>query len=420
MTQPTISRNGYGCVPAFILTVAVCLAGFACGGSESSSKDAGTGELDSARNPTRDGGGSSGMDQQSGIGPTSTPGITPLPDGIAGRACDGDSDCGSGQCLTTLAPAFGGASEVAVDGYCSGPCMTNDDCGAGGTCSGAFPGLGGVGATPGRCLKACETGGDCREGYRCVTALGMAVEGALGMPDPTGGLLGGSGCEPKPKVDELEDGVVGKPCSNHADCGDGRCQRTGMPLEYAGGYCTGACLEDADCGAGASCTPPVGGGAGTCHLNCESDDDCREGYRCRTNVGLRQCIPGAPALGEGIVGNPCKDDAACGGVPMSCAASLSNDDAPGGYCSTTCGDDSDCGPGGACVGRIGGAFADILGTTGTCYRICADDAECRDGYTCGRPPTTGFVPAASQDVCFVGSTESAAVATTDDEDAGTE
>lgn len=44
----------------------------------------------------------------------------------------------------------------APGGYCSLSCMTTAECGAGGACSGAFAGFGGIGATPGRCLKSCS------------------------------------------------------------------------------------------------------------------------------------------------------------------------------------------------------------------------------------------------------------------------
>jgi hypothetical protein len=318
------------------------------------------------------------------------------------------------MCLLIVQGSFGGGTMEAPGGYCSTTCMTNADCGAGGTCSGAFAGIGGLGATAGRCLKSCSDRSDCRQGYRCVNALGMAVMGDAGAQDPTGGLLGGSGCEPIPATDKLADGIVGSPCAEAADCGTGRCQKGAGTMMYPDGYCTGSCLESADCGVNGSCTLPFGGGAGTCYLGCGADSECREGYRCRDNGGLMQCVPGAAPLANDVVGSPCSADADCGGAVMSCATRLGNSVAPEGYCSLSCIDDSDCGSRGACIGGLGAALSGLLGATGTCYEACSDGSECREGYTCG--PSAGAFPMTStQNVCSV-----AASSPSSAEDAGVE
>jgi hypothetical protein len=373
--------------------IAVSLLGaFACGDDDDGGSDAGpTSRAGRGGGGGKGGGGTGGA---AGAAP-----IAPLPDKTAGRSCDADKDCGNGMCLLNLQGSFGGAMMEAPGGYCSAVCMTNADCGEEGACSGAFAGIGGIGATSGRCLKSCSTASDCRDGYRCVNALGMAVTGDAGVQDPTGGLLGASGCEPIPATNKLADGIVGSPCADAADCGEGRCETGGGTLVYPDGYCTGMCLESSDCGANGSCTLPLTGGAGTCYLSCGSDSDCREGYRCRANGGVMQCSPGAAPLPVDVVGSACNADADCGGAAMSCATQVGNSVAPGGYCSLTCIDDTDCGSRGACVGGLGAAFASILGATGTCYKACADAADCREGYTCGLAGGIG-VPA-MQNVCRV-------------------
>jgi hypothetical protein len=329
-----------------------------------------------------------------------------LPEETAGKGCTADEDCGPGTCLVDF-QASGGGMMAAPGGYCSLTCMTNDNCGVGGTCSGAFAGFGGIGAMPGRCLKSCAMDADCRDGYRCVTALGVSVNASSGAQDPTGGLLGAPGCEPTPETQQLEDGVVGKPCEKHSDCGTGRCQRAGAMLTYPGGYCSGACLQDSECGSEGVCTPPAAGGAGTCSLRCAADGDCREGYRCRSSSsGQLQCVPGAAPLPDGVVGNACRADKDCGGAAMSCAARLGNADTIGGYCSQTCVDASDCGTGGACVGGLTGALAGLLGSTSSCYRACSAAEDCREGYTCGRP-TDVFGTASTESVCIVAPSEAA-------------
>jgi hypothetical protein len=336
-----------------------------------------------------------------------------LPDETAGKSCEVDADCEPGMCLTIFVASSGGMME-APGGYCSLGCMSNAECGASATCSGAFAGFGGIGATPGRCLKSCAMDADCREGYRCVTALGMPV--TSGAQDPTGGLLGGNACEPIPETQKLADGLVGNPCEKHSDCGEGRCQRASGMLAYPGGYCSGACLEDADCGAQGICTPPATGGAGSCSLRCEADSDCREGYRCRSVSNQLQCAPGAKPLPDDVVGQACESDNDCGGNAMSCASLLGNVATVAGYCSQPCVDASDCGAGGACIGALPAELppelAGLLGMSASCYRTCSTAADCRNGYRCALPMsllgTTG-----TQTVCVVGEA-------TGDADAGVE
>ena len=340
----------------------------------------------------------------------------PLHDETAGKACKTDGDCANGMCLTSIPGAFGGASMDAPGGYCSAACTTNTECGEGGVCAGAFPAFGGAAATPGSCLKGCDSAQDCRDGYRCVNGLGMAASGSS-TQDPTAGLLGPNGCQPVPATTQLSDGVTGKACQADKDCGKGRCQKTDGMMTYPDGYCSGSCLQDAECGAGGTCTlPALGSSAGSCYLSCQTggDSDCREGYRCRTNGSRRQCLPGAPPLGAQVAGHACQADADCGGAAMSCLTKLDAATAPGGYCSVSCSENSDCGAGGACVGGLGAAFTSLLGETGVCYGVCVDSSNCREGYVCGQPSSAAAglgAMMASSTVCIVAtaSTEDAGV-----------
>src|SRR5262249_22923391 len=152
-------------------------------------------------------------------------------------------------------------------------------------------------------------------------------------------------------------------CSADGDCPHGTCTTTtmsafGMSTTYPGGYCTGRCLEAADCGQGGVCTPGFAGGTGGCYRGCSSDSDCdREGYRCRTvAMGVMGCSPGSPPLGDDVAGKTCSADGDCGAG--KCAMTLTSGTgfigrmlaAPGGYCTGSCVDNSDCGAGAACIG----------------------------------------------------------------------
>ena len=50
-------------------------------------------------------------------------------------------------------------------------------------------------------------------------------------------------------------------------------------------------------------------------------------------------------------------------------------EAPGGYCSSSCLMNTDCGEGGTCSGAFAGA-------PGRCLKSCMASSECRDGYRC--------------------------------------
>jgi hypothetical protein len=318
---------------------------------------------------------------------------TRLPDNTAGKACDEDSDCGSGTCAAEIiGAAAGGALLPAPSGYCSAHCNTAVDCGAGGLCQDELADLD---VSDSQCYAACTDDDDCREGYVC---------GGLPVLART--------CRPAPHADQLEDHVAGDMCSADADCPGGACSmlRPGIAgigeLVLPGGYCTGNCLEDQHCGEGGVCSPPLNGAAGSCYQSCGTDADCtREGYRCRPiGGGRRGCNPAPDPLPDDAAGKACSDDDDCGGGQGSCASQLPGPGfagvlepvtAPGGYCSASCIEHVDCGAAGHCVreGRRGGR----------CFMACTAESDCREGYTCEARGTqdgaAGEGSATSNQVC---------------------
>jgi hypothetical protein len=74
--------------------------------------------------------------------------------------------------------------------------------------------------------------------------------------------------------------------------------------------------------------------------------------------------------GAGRIGDPCQQSSECQAGPRPfCYAQ-----ATGGYCSSTCNGDGDCGVDGECV--LFGALGRI------CMHRCTSDAQCRPGYAC--------------------------------------
>jgi len=328
---------------------------------------------DEEATPT-DAGGSGGTGGNGGGGAGGTGGNAPtgLGDDVAGKACTGTDDCGGAMCATSIPGTMVGSSLAAPGGYCTGTCMDDTQCGSGGACIGSL-----ANGVAFQCLATCEGPSDCRDGYQCGGGVSI---GGLVIPDT---------CRPTPDTDQLGDDVAGKMCAGNEDCSGGQCLTERMmltgSLELPGGYCSGACLEDAHCGAGGVCVPSILGGAGSCYENCASDGDCvRDGYRCRPlGQDLRGCNPASDPLPDGVVGDACVDDAACGGNEGSCVSALpqegiqgvlgGQDPAPGGYCSESCVEDIDCGAGGVCLGGQLGI--------GVCLATCTG-TDCREGYTC--------------------------------------
>ena len=97
------------------------------------------------------------------------------------------------------------------------------------------------------------------------------------------------------------------------------------------------------------------------------------------DAGMREDpAPSTPARGlaDGIVGKPCAEASECGTGSCLTTLQVVNTPYPGGYCTSACGANDECGKGGIC------AASPLPGRRGSCYLGCADDAACREGYVC--------------------------------------
>ncbi len=292
------------------LVTAAAAAAFAlsaCGGdSESNSeKDSGAGgQRDSGSRPIG----------SADAGTFEIP-IADLDDNVAGKSCTVDGDCKgtNGSCLL---------------GSCTGTCETNGNCGAGGTCVKAIGGalLGGYGA----CAKTCSQKSDCGEGQDCREGVeaGDLFGELLGAAADAGFALGADSgidvnvmnlpktCGPEFMTVTLPDGVVGKPCTEAAQCTPGTCAtNVNLVIPFPNGYCSGGCTEDAQCGKGGVCYRDPASALlkteGSCLLGCSSGSSCPNGLACRSSQLLFEdrayCLPPVPDAGV-----PAGDAAAAG------------------------------------------------------------------------------------------------------------
>jgi hypothetical protein len=133
-----------------------------CGDNALSASDAGAHSSASGR------GGDGGSGGSAGAAGSSIAAAGRLADGIVGKACETNPDCGTGSCQKTIAVV----NTPYPGGYCSGRCLSDDACGANGVC---VPGI--LGAV-GSCFLRCDEASGCkREGYRCrvVSNVGRCV-----------------------------------------------------------------------------------------------------------------------------------------------------------------------------------------------------------------------------------------------------
>ncbi|HEX5660442.1 MAG TPA: hypothetical protein VFX59_24775 [Polyangiales bacterium] len=312
-----------------------------------------------------------------------------LGNGIVGKACAADGDCGAGgSCkktqgygaLSDILNTFGfDTSLAAPGGYCSIACTNNANCGEGGVCVGAFGAI-----VMGECRKGCASAADCRDGYEC----------AKRQTTPDGGVVGGTlvdlpaQCQALPPIPSLGPNQVGAACSNAADagvalnsaCGTGTCTL---------GTCGATCLNDSTCGAGAACVPNgVYGTTGSCQETCAQDTDCNQytptgTIGCIDVNGRKLCAVKQYPLAPGVLGTACTADGDCG-RGGSCAETIgggfAGTPAPGGYCTLEgCQDDTVC-TGGVCI-------SGAIPLANRCYDTCTVDGECRTGYSCQERPT---------------------------------
>jgi hypothetical protein len=96
--------------------------------------------------------------------------------------------------------------------------------------------------------------------------------------------------------------------------------------------------------------------------------------------------------GSGIVGDPCSGPGDCTGIPGGTVECVEEIDLsmigmgsrtlPGGYCSSSCTSDGDCGGSASCVNMV---------VRQMCLKPCTSDGDCRttEGYSCQTLPYVG-------------------------------
>jgi hypothetical protein len=155
-------------------------------------------------------------------------------------------------------------------------------------------------------LYACQTHGDCAEGFTCVPVTGQSYAGVCERNDDD--VVDG---------DVVDDDVVTpdpadlcRPCSSDGDCDQGRC--TQLP---AGRFCTSAC---------------------------STNDDCPSGYFCfALGVGEPRCVPALVNTCAGCLQQPCDAGSYCDQAAGECRPAVPACEA--------CVHDPECGVGSRCL-----------------------------------------------------------------------
>ncbi len=193
-------------------------------------------------------------------------------DAGVGASCAKNEDCNSSTCLTSF-----------PGGYCTSPCATQyQGCEPGSECYT-------IGDGTASCLLLCQSGDECRAGYRCQE-VGAGDDGKiLGYCVPrceTSGCPDGQSCDASGACIEgaAAPGPIGAFCSGDGDCASGVCD-TAQP----NGYCTDGCGScDGTCVANA------------CRSACDAEADCRFGYLCIDAACVPACRADADCVGEEV------------------------------------------------------------------------------------------------------------------------
>lgn len=205
---------------------------------------------------------------------------------VVGKTCVSDADCGGGSCNGT---------------YCSGSCNIKDSstCGTNAACASVA-----LYGSAGSCEQTCKVDSDCKQ-YVPGGDVGCVDDGA-------GHMLCGQ------KQLPLDPNVVGKPCADANQCGNGSCTKVLGPTNTPApdGYCTlEGCETGSDCGGGA-CIGTLPNSR--CYATCTADKDCRAGYSCIDRMGpemksFKVCGVVPPATDGGVSVTP-KADAGVSGL----------------------------------------------------------------------------------------------------------
>ena len=193
---------------------------------------------------------------------------------------------------------------------------------------------------------------------------------------------------------------IGGACRADGDCVSGHCD-----LQVGGGYCIAGCSQNSDCPDGAACEQ-VGRGQGYCVALCSQNSDCRPGFSCPSTYV--ECLPSpgcqstadcpdqracdsatglcAGAVGGQVdIGGACGQSSDCGQGPRPFCLTPDMGFA-GGYCTSSCHRDGDCGESHVCVGGL------VSGSPGLalCLNSCTADSDCRDQYVCATTEARPF------------------------------
>ncbi len=332
--------------------------------------------------------------------------------GTVGASCASEGDC------TSVQPEDGNQPVCLKQpgGYCSVECAGSSlfACDDQSICHQ-------LGDRASFCMDGCLTengNGDCRGEYRCEARPDVSNadgrEVGVCLPKcqadnecPTGRRCSEGTCVARGQK------ATGEACSSNGPCNGGLCLKNDT---FRGGYCSARCGDQfSQCEPGSFCHTLDG--SPVCLAECGGDGDCRanEGYKCRQiasrknrdgdDVAVRVCVPKCQSndeCGDGThcdvasgdcvegVGEPNPVGAFCSG-DGDCASGTCFADAgwPNGYCTSDCGDDTECGDGvcggGKCLAACqadldcrGGYFC----LNGGCVGRCADDADCGGELTC--------------------------------------
>lgn len=222
--------------------------------------------------------------------------------------------------------------------------------------------------TTGEDGSPCQAAADCRDGNRCIEALGLCSAGRNESPCATDADCSGSCVE---SMYTCTDGSEGSFCAGNGDCDVG--------CVVADNECTGGSLSD-PCDDASDCPYAeytCRSDRGTCDRACRSDCDCLSGDFCGSD---RFCVASTSNLGrcfDGVLGRACSSSSTCSAIPSGYCST-------GGYCARTCTthwacgcpldtDDADVLAGlcdAACVDFAEGSF---------CFATCRTSADCPSG-----------------------------------------
>ncbi len=347
--------------------------------------------------------------------------------GAAGCACKANSDCDSTLCLETpkglRCAALCDGTGCAADEICTeipsgsdtiiacaarfatlcDPCNADKDCTTPGAKEAACVRWGGDGAF---CGTACDSDGDCKEGYGCGD--GISVSGkTVRQCRPKDGAV--CGCSPSAIGNELTTSCQVSGAGGASCPGKRVCLADGSPNAPPGGGlsaclgqapgpeacdgtdndCDGATDESAEgCDDGAPCTIDSCE-AGVCKhvidgVNCDDNDPCTINDTCTEQGGVSSC---KGVAFDPVSNNFCDDNDPC--TVDSCGAKgCIHSGGP------ACDDGNPCTESDTCVAGLCAGVTKVCddgnacstdsceGATGVCLAIALTGTSCDDGDAC--------------------------------------